>query len=125
MVRLAALLALAVALALPAAAFAQGSPFTPLPSGPQDTTSNSPVTIGTPTAPNHDDRGGSTTPAARTGLLAAGGVLIALIAPVIVRDARRSAPRRRRAAAPGPPPRSTVPGARGRPTGKASAAKRR
>jgi hypothetical protein len=68
---------------------------------------------------------------AKTVLLVGAGLLLGGIAFVIVRDSRRSAPKRRHeAAAAGagrahPRPTPAPPGARGRPTGKASAQRKR
>jgi hypothetical protein len=123
--RIAWLVAVGLALlALAGPAAAQQSPF-----GPQPTPSQT-TTVTTPTAPqpavdtSSHDTGMSAT--AKTGLLAAAAVFLALIAGIIVRDARRAAPRRTRARQPVPAGKApTAPGSRGRPTGKASAARRR
>ncbi len=120
-----ALCALVLA-AAPAVSRAQGStPLGPLPA-PQQT-----PTTGSPSTPaSSSSRSGGIGTGAQIGLFATGALLLAGIATVIVRDARRSAPRsgaerrQKRARAPAKPA-SAPPGARGRPTGKRGAARRR
>jgi hypothetical protein len=115
-VLLAALLALA---ALPSPAGA-ADPFSPLPApAPQTPTPTQ------TTAPSSSSSGRGLSQGAQIALFVVGALLLAFIARAIVRDARRStraeaAPRR--APRPVAPP---APGARGRPTGKGSAAQRK
>jgi hypothetical protein len=111
----------ALALVAPAPASAQDSPFAPLPTPAPDTT----PTQTQPSSPSTTSKGIGT--AATVGLFVAAIVLLTGIAYVIRRDARSSTakaePKRR--ARPAVPPAPPPPGARGRPTGKASAQKRR
>lgn len=125
--RLATLLALVLTLALPALASAQSSPFTPLPTAPQQ---QAPAPVTTPPSSTASSDNGGLSGGAKLGLLLAGAALIAGISWVIVRDARRSAPQRRmgrgtEAGRPPVPKPAAAPGARGRPTGRGGAARKR
>jgi hypothetical protein len=111
-----------VLLALAAPAAAQQDPFSPR-TTPAPTTL-APPPVSQPVSSRTDEGGMSAT--AKTGLLAAAALFLGLIAAVIVRDARRSSPRRARPRRLEPAGKvSAAPGARGRPTGKASATRRR
>lgn len=109
----------------PASLFAQGSgPFSP-PPPPQPSLPST-----EPTAPAGSSSRGGIGTGAQVGLFVVGALLLAGIATVIVRDARRSARAagpERRPKSPSPPvkPTPSAPGARGRPTGKGGAARRR
>jgi len=121
--RTVAAIALGLVLALAPGAAAQDSPFGPGPSSgaPAQTT---PAT--TAPASSSSSSGGGLSGGAKLALILGGAVLLGVTAVAIVRDARRSAPGRRGAATrPAPAPRPDSPGARGRPTGKGSSARRR
>jgi hypothetical protein len=128
MLRVPALIAVALALIAPATAVA-ADPFGANPSDIQPTQQTTTAPVTTTTSAGSSNLSGG----AKTALLVGAGVILFGIAFVIVRDARRSAPDRRRAHAaaaakagvPHPAATPPAPGARGRPTGKASAERRR
>jgi hypothetical protein len=101
-------------------AAAQSSPFAPLPTPAPDPT---PTQTQAPTTTTSKGLGTGTT----IGLIVLAIVLITAIAYAIARDARRSAAKNepKRVRPPATPAAPPAPGARGRPTGKGGAKKRR